>query len=536
MSQPHTWENSLRIHDQAFYDWFGGLTVDYSNLGTSTDSQPPRFPALADKKDFPILRIYASPTRPFAALTDMLVARGFVDGTTASQMRETASKSRDMNVFPLPVLTLQRGEPRPDNELSGVPKRHPKIYLNPVTGLWEIHRWPAHYLTDYTATFWCHKRYTEAYIREWIMSQLGAVGAYENEVFLQIPHDPPFGLQPHSMRMESSADLSDLEGEEQRFIRFEYSFTLRTWVMREAVVEENPVHFIGEDVCLGAESDGRTSEGGTLAESVPAGIALISENLYRNPFSESRTPGLWPRTGVARVKVGSLAPDRRPVNALQVTVETEEDSALLAERLLKIDTVSNGILSVSFNYMANRDATVEITERDYADSPESLYSADVYSLPATGRKWGCVHRFTVVSEPAFLVNLVGTGDPGDENVINLDRIDIRYVQQPQTKIVQDEIVPVAGGDEYRWAALAPVPYLLILVLSSTTGAAVIEARDDVASPQHIQQRTVEQNVNVGGVFLIQPLASTLALKVPTGATLASAYLVRYAGAYNGSDV
>ena len=186
--------------------------------------------------------------------------------------------------------------------------------------------------------------------------------------------------------------------------------------------------------------------------------------------------------------------------------------------------------------MANRETKVEITERDYANDPEALFSADTYLLPATGRKWGRVHRFTVTSEPAFLVSLVGTGEPGDQNVINLNRLDIRYIQQPQDKIVQDEIVPVAGGDEYRWAALAPDPYLLIFILSSTSGAAVIEARDDVATPQHTQQRTVEQDVNVGGVFLTQPLTSTLALKVPTGATLASAYLVRYAGAYNGSDV
>lgn len=522
MSQPHTYENSLRVHDQAVYDWFDDLRVDYGKLGDSA------------KPNYPILRIFASPTRSFAPISKMLVARGFISAADAEDMRAKVSKSRDFSVFPLPILTIERGMPRPDPERSGVPKVIRKMWLNPATGLWEQHRYPGHYLTEYTCSFWCHKQYTAAYIQEWIFSRLGQLGAQENEVFIPVQHDGPWGTQRQMFRMETSSDNSELEGENPRWIRFDFMFTLRTWIMREPVQTAAPIGDTLVTLC-NETGDGTYPDQPEIVGTLPPQL-ITTENLFAQPFAGKDIETRWPTTGRGKASQPVVGEHGQPQKGLQIQVNGEDDSAALGEWSMLRDTDGYGIMSTSLRYNSTDDTVIEVAQRDALEAPEDVTSADLYELPASGRKWVKVHRFSIVSEPNAITSVVGVDDDRGPRTVHLDQIDIRLLH-PATKLPETSQDAVPGGTQYSWTGLAPKPYLLIFILASTGGAVVtIEASNDSASPSHTDQRTVEDDVQVGGVFLLQPLSTTLALTVPTGTTLASAYAVEYAGAYDGNAV
>lgn len=127
-------EESTRVYDEAFSAWLGNCLVDYDSLGGSP------------KTDFPILRVYAAPDRSFAPVADMLVAREFVSASDAAAMRERAETDRDMRIFPLPLLTLTRGDPviEPRGSQAKVIER---AAFDPLKGVWQRHRMPTFYRT-----------------------------------------------------------------------------------------------------------------------------------------------------------------------------------------------------------------------------------------------------------------------------------------------------------------------------------------------------------------------------------------------------
>jgi len=165
MATPHTFENSLRIHDEAIFTWLDTLLIDYR----LSDGPPPVI-----IPEEPILRITAAPSRPFADVAALLVARNFFHGMglTPEQMT-TMAEDEFHKIMPLPIITIYRADPVEDPELAGAPKEFRRAVIDAAGGKYISYPWPAHYRTEYTMTIWCEEKYTEAFILEWFYAQFG---------------------------------------------------------------------------------------------------------------------------------------------------------------------------------------------------------------------------------------------------------------------------------------------------------------------------------------------------------------------------
>jgi len=499
MSDIHAHEDALRVHDTAFYAWFEDLLIDYGDLAGKSKNQTP------------ILRVFASPSRPFARIADTLVSRGFVDAATADKLLESANASNDISVLPLPMLTLMRGDTRPDTELSGVPKRYRKLPSRNAG--YASSQWPGMYLTDYTATVWCAKRYTEAYIKEWLFSKLGNLGANEAEAFLPVTHREPFGVMHQRLRFEGSSDNSDLEGDEPRWIRFDLTFTLRTLVFRKVTPGADPVYTI---IQSGYEIT--TQEDGTPV-CYPGGDSpsTLSSNLFRYP-TNGYMKTHWPVEGKAKVVWTDTA--------MKATLGAVNDFVPLVIAALDRRTDGVGVVSIAINYNASLPFRISVLGNDpVADTPFALQFSRL--VPAGE---GILHLFAIANAPQYQVRLEGVGTV--PHAVTLRSIDVRNVK-PLNSFDNLSIVP---GDpvDLRWTGLARVPYLLIVSLTSTSGAQTITARDDVSAAEHTQQAMVDASHSLGVVFLMQPLSDSLALSLPPGVAIASATAVGYAAHYDGT--
>jgi hypothetical protein len=215
----------------AVMDWLAGLHVDYGLAGDGEDTANQLF--TVPKSNVSIVRVFASPDRAFAATLDTLRRNSWISASDASAL----AARNDMSVLPLPVATVSRGDPLPDAEHRGVPKFVKGAASDPRTGVPYVYQHPTPYRTDYTVNFWCRKRYTEAHIREWVYSQFGTLGCADNERMLDVQHINDLGGRwKQAFRLENSSDMSDLEGATPRYIRFDYTFSLRTWMVRSPIV------------------------------------------------------------------------------------------------------------------------------------------------------------------------------------------------------------------------------------------------------------------------------------------------------------
>ena len=375
----------MRVHDVAFYQWLAGLQVDYSDLGGSA------------KPSFPILRVYASPMRAYASIVDLLVEQGFVEGANAEEMRKNAEQ--DFAVLPLPVATIERDEPTNDPELPGGPtKELRRMEWDGIESRFIKHPFPAHYRTDYRVTLWCIKRYTDAFMREWLYSQLGQRGWAENELYIVVDHKEPWGQMWHALRFTGSTDLSDLEGEGARYIRKEYAFSLRTWLMKPVRDGDYPVEISGRDFVAEAE-------GGVALDSTD--MSVQSSNLFRVPVSIPRLQELWPLDGDATIETSEEFPNNLgsyiPIT-LKIGVADQDDRAHIIETPSDLDVGGLDLFSVAFQYKAEGRVELEIMQRDLAS--DTVSSADSLILPAASR-WTRVHFFSLVSKGSYLARIAG---------------------------------------------------------------------------------------------------------------------------------
>jgi hypothetical protein len=512
MAKPFALEDAMRVHDVGVYNWLGGLEVDYGNLGGSP------------KPKYPILRVYASPERAVATLVDLLVSQSFITGANAEEMRRAAAD--DFAVLPLPLATLQRGEPTIDPELHGGPtKILSKADFDPATGTYIPHEFPSHYKTDYTLTLWCSKKYTDAFMREWLYAQLGRRGKAENEVFIPVDHGAPWGTILHAMKFTGSGDLSDLEGAGVRYLRVEYTFSLRTWLFKPALESVYPVELAETDKCLDVGGDVEVLD----VEGAPA----LTHNLWRWPdWNKDRLPVLWPREGNATVEQSADIPEGKDTKSLKIGVAVQSDKALLLEAMTTLDDDGTSIFSVSFDYKATGRVELESFERgDYVDTESS---ADSLILPAS-RSWKRVHYFTAVRKQIvrFLIAGIQNQDPQTVHIANVEIMRVL----PVTKVVPDIVTDMGDHLKYEWFSLAREPHLCIMLTTATSGGVnVVTVEDDVAAPAYSAQRVVDFSVNVGSVFLIQPKVDTLALRVPKTTTTSAVYIQRYGGHYNGHTI
>lgn len=532
MSAPHSFEDTLRKHDAAIFNWLGRLRVDYGTVGGE------------DRSDFPILRVFASPERAFARVVDTLVRLCWIDGGTAAEMRDSAD---DFAVLPLPIVSITRGDPELDPELRGTPKQYRKRHYNLKTREWENHPWPAHYRTPYTLNFWMQKRYTEAYIREWIMSEFGPVGVGENETLIPVIHDEPWGEDLQALRHDGTSDLSDLEGEEPRWIRFELTVNLRTWFYRRTNDPADEAQRIGIDTAVEGNSDRTLPKHllGTDAQG-PTPEARQSENLYVVPIPVTRLPIEMVATGAGTVQSAVLHPPRKRITRgdLQVDVEVQADTVTLGEWPIVEDAEGVAIYGMAFDYLS-RDGRVEleVQQRDTSKldaDPAHVVNSDSFILPQT-RRWSKFHRFTVARGAPFatresiLFRLAGIPNQIPQGV-HLHNIDVRHVLS-QTKVAETTLVDAGTEFIYEWTSLASKPYLVIMLFAATTGGSgVITFEDDVSTPTRSVDRSLDSTVNAGAALLIQPDRDSLALHVPKTITVETVYLQAFLGTYNGHTV
>lgn len=525
MATPYTLGDTMRDHDTAVWKWLGGLLIDYNEIAGVARNQ------------FPILRVVATPHQAFAKVVDMLAHQGFLPAGTAEEMK--ASGELKWNDLPLPVATIERSDPIPEasRNSSALVRR---IYLNPLTGQWETHRWPAQYTTQYRITFWSLRKSTDNYIREWVYGKMGGQGKATHEDIIPVSHPPPWGETIQKFRLDGSTDLSVLEGDVQRFIRTEFAFTLRTLVFFPPVGNGYITHGVGFTGELIGSAYGDTTTDGTVAsgDSPSAVPAVMTGNLFYYPVTANLIPTEWPVTGNGKASAGLVAPGGvqagPEASSLRAQVTLTTDSVEVLERLAQKDPDGRAIVSVSLRYQsAGAQVDLEVAQRD--GSTNALTLAFEARLPVVPNRWDPVHVFALVKGDTFQVNLVGTGTAGEATVAD---VDIRQVYDGTRVAPAASSTPGPGLTRHEWGSLDNAPYLVILALapSNPAGPSTVTVQDDLVSPSYTKSQPLDPSANVGLVFLVQPKAGYLGLTLPSALALDTVYVQRYPGAYNGSTI
>ena len=527
MASPASFENTVRLHDSAFYEWLGNLRVDY---GASSDLHPdmPQADVYPTRDNFPILRVFASPQRAFATVVDRLVHQGWVTTDTAEAMRTSADR---FAVLPLPVATIERGDPVPDTITASVPKRFARAWFNPTTGNWEGHPWPAVYLTPYTVTFWSEKRYTEAFLREWILSQLGLLGAGDRELFLPITHADPWGVKLQSLTLDSFSDQSDLEGDNPRYIRFEASFQLRTLHMRplqDADIHP-PINLACVPVRMLLDTDGVTTDPFDRDPDLPA-ISVQSDNLFTRYYTRKEdVASKWPKSGDATVAWSPLVPDGRVLgDPLRAVVRSVTDRVGIVERTVNLDG-GFGIVSVALRYRATQEVSLAIHQRPGGDPPVWTRARTV-RLPATSG-WTSVQVFAVVDAAFLSVVLEGRAIT---SVVDFLDVDVRNVLGGTAIDPTGSSTGFGGGTKFTWSGLTQGRSYLVMVLpSSASGSWSIRTQDDDTSPDFILSRTFSAADETGYVEILSPKSASIAVTLPVGFAASDVVLVPYGAGFRG---
>jgi hypothetical protein len=515
MSVAFSFEDTLRKHDLAILNWLETLTVNYDNI------------AGTPRNGVPVLSVMATPSRPFAYIPDLLVSRGWISGATAEEMKEKAEENWD--VLPLPLCTIVRGEPAIDYEQAGPPKVYRTRFIDPVTQKWVQHPWPGSYRVDYSITFWSQKRYTEAHMREWLYAQLGRIGAAPSELFIPVHHDEPWGVIPQSLKFLGSADLSDLEGEEQRLIRFEVQLSLRMMFMFKPLPtpadEGHPLLAIQGTVCYPAPAC-------KPMPGVPLGLLVggfqQSANLFATILPEEYWPLHWPKTGAATVAPSPVGPACKP-DGLLLTLKDPVDSVELLERPVPLDGQGQAIVQVSFSYISDAPVSLEVLQRN--PTTDVLTLANERTLPPSA-EWREVSFFAVVESPLASVALTGLGTLA---TVYIGGVDVRHIYtQPLMSFTEQAVV---GPDvEYRWSGLPSAPLLVRVTINSTPGPTSLTIQNDILVPDVSDVVSIDSTVNVGFAYLIQPKIDSLALRVSALVALASVALHQYGGHYHPNEV
>lgn len=518
MAVPTSLENTIRIHDEAFNFWLGHMTVDYGSI--SGISRPA----------FPILRIMAAPDRVWASTVEQLVKQGWIDAPTVAAMREKAAN--DFAVLPLPIVSIVRADPVPYPEGGGVPKRFRRQQFLQPTQQWAEHPWPGSYRTEYRATFWSAKRYTEAFMREWVMSQLGQLGAADTEVFIPVQHGEPWGTLSQALKYESSSDLSNLEGEEPRYIRYEMTFTLNTLHFRPASATYDFQDTIATGVAFMEDVDA-TEEDPLDQPGTDLVPAWASGNLYAPYVSPPLIPTRWPKAGDATVANSTVTPDGRPdPGALVLDVSDPADQVDLLNRPIKLDADDHAVLSVAFKYRSDAAVDLDVQQHDGSDPTTPTWSRRaIFGLPASPDRWLRFNQFTVVTEPIFDVAFIGTGVDATLRVAGTK---VRHIHSG-TKLTPTSSV-VLGNVRYAWAGLTDQPYLVLAVITPAAASGTLTIENDGVSPSYTKAVSIDDTLQLSAVFLVQPKTTSLVLRVPVAFTIAAVYAQRYDGGYAGHDL
>lgn len=520
MATPASFEDTLHRHDTAFYLWLGRMRVDYGDPSDFPDGFPFKdaYPA---RQNFPILRTQATRERAFANVVSLLVSLRWISAGTADQIRQSAG---DFSVLPLPIVTFERGDPEIDPTSGSVPKRFGRSRFDQTTGMWESHPWPATYFVPYRATFWCSKRYTEAFMREWVQSQLGLLGVADKEVLIPVVHRDPWGTQQQVLQFDGSSDLSDLEGETYRHIRYELSFRMRMLHFRPNVVQDYPISAISLPSVLGQVGD---VDGEDPFDREPdiASEPVVSDNLYLQYYSGDQIATKWPRDGGAIVAKSNIAPPMvSPSVVIAATVRSTADHVGVTNRPAVIDGAQNNIaiLSIAAMYRSTAEVALKTFERDGVGPTWTLARGVV--LPATS-SWTDFQFFTLVDQSIFSVELEGRMIL---STVHFTDVDVRQVFS-QARISATGVGSGLGGSTKRtWNALPNgASYLVVVIPDTHTGVWSMRVEDDENSPDHVITRNFDAANERGYVELIQPKAGSIALSIPAGFPSATIFIQPY---------
>lgn len=519
MASPHTLGDPLRAHDLAFYNWVGNLRVDYGDMGGKLTTA---------RDNHPILRTYSGRTRLVADVTKLLLTMRWIDGATAAEMKVNAKKN--FAVLPLPLATLQRTvDPTPDLENAGVPKLFRTGALDPATQMYEQHRWPGVYLTNYTLTLWSKKKYTMAFMKEWVLSQMGSRGAGLTETFISVEHPEPFGVQQQSLRFESMSDLSDIEGDDPNFRRVDISFMLRTLLFYPLIGSgagrAEYLDTVGWDVALASSRDGLDFDPDSYAADIPRSD-VRSANLFTFYRPTDSIPTTWGKTGTnAAVERAVIVPEGvARGDGLRVRVTDASDEVDLVSRPLTLDPSGRALMAVSLQYKSDTASHLLFSQRPGTNETPDWTTARQLTLPATS-VWATLHAFTLLTDPVTSVTVQGSGAAAD---VNLAEIDVRHIRAGTT-IAPSSSTPGGGETVYAWTGLAPEkPHLLVVVLAPqlTAVARTVSWKDDATTPGFTAVQQVAEN-QIGAVGLIQPTSDSLSLTVPDELSVVEVYAQRY---------
>ena len=215
MAFPYTAHNSFRIYDHTVAQWVGSLKVDYGTV--SGIPHPERG----------LLWVYGSPAKAFANMSSLLLRKGWVDDTSVGADGMT---DEDWITVPLPFASITRQDPVFDPTRSRVPYKFRKFIRE--FNKYKAVRFPLPYDVTYQIDYWYKRKFTEAHIFEWILSQVSPIGAANNEFFLTADFGDIWGQKMIPAQQISLTDNSDLEPDEDgdRTLRSTFTMTLRAWV------------------------------------------------------------------------------------------------------------------------------------------------------------------------------------------------------------------------------------------------------------------------------------------------------------------
>jgi hypothetical protein len=452
---------------------------------------------------------------------------GGVVAPSAQQMRTEAQN--DFTILPLPLVTWQRGDPQPSPTFASAVRESGR-YIDPVTGKWQLVPWPGHYLTTYTLTFWCYKQYTDDFMREWIMGQLGNVGAGNFETYIPVNHPAPWATMNQSLKFQGWQDQSVLEGRDVRYKRFQATFLLRTWVMKNMPPEIPNAEKASVDFFVPA-----TASADPYLALVGTGVDTSTQytgNLFSSAplLSPAQIPYRWPKSGNAGVDVGKIAPCRspsvRPLNTLLFAVKDTTDTADIGEWSAWQDGNGLSIFSLSFDYSAIASPVNLVAGQRAPGTPTRtpVYSA---SLPSQ-RIWTPIHQFILFNQPIASLFIAGAGTLGK---IWLANINVKHIFTSSNPFAPNG----KNNTEAVWTQLNnTTQYLCVVEVSSFDMDDVVSVDDDASSPTATRSQSLSVAGAVGVVLLSQPINGSLRVYWPETTVVSNIWVQPYNGGYNGS--
>lgn len=430
MATPHTLDDFLRVHDEAIMDWLSGLLVDYTYERNDN--------VKIDKRKVPILKVFATPQRAFSDLATQLITQKtdfLPPGTDAAKF----DNAKWFDVMPLPVVSVSRPNRFVRDPMASNPSLPSYLGIDPITGRAIMSRMPVGGTIDYALNFWCQKRYTEAYITEWIENQFGKVGWAPDERALVVKHRAPIGPTNRPLKNMGSTDLSDLEGDEQRYIRFEYTVTLKAYLYPGIDVPApdsagdadtsavDPVEFIGHDLSVQVLQVLYDDLGNAqvsyeeLAEEDPPvdpPEAIRGVNLFASvPESlRDRVSAAIPVTGTATARMTGA----RALTLMGGTAGGDVTLLVRASTRFDVSPISAnlGLYGVAFDYVTDQTFTLRVET-----APDGNADAAGYTL---GQRWRNadagrrrVQVFAPVTDPWFRV-VVAVPAGAQVDIANVD--------------------------------------------------------------------------------------------------------------------